>query len=316
MTLGTAIDRYVAFKRSCGQRFEAGANVLSHYARVLGRDVDLDAVRADQALAFLQGTGPLTRTRSVKRSVLDGFYRYALGRGLASRSPLPAEEPRRPPVAAPYIYSRNELRRLFAAAQAPVKRVRQLEPATFRALLILLYGAGLRLGEALRLTHADVDLARRLVTVRKGKFHKTRRLPLGSRLAREMAEHTARDAPPAGCPPAERPFFANRDGTPLRQATVRGRFRAVREAAGIRRADGAGRPPRLHDLRHAFALHRLTAWYRQGADVQRLLPFLSAYMGHACPASTQHYLTMTPELLHAAALRFERYADLGGSRDA
>ena len=316
MTLGAVIDRYVAWKRSCGLRFEAAANVLRHFARVIGRQTAIDRVSDDQARTFLAGSGPLTPTRSVKRSVLDGFYRYALGRGFATRSPLPADEPRRPPSAAPYIYARDEVRRLLDIASAPRKRVRQLEPPTFRALLLLLYGAGLRLGEALRLQQADIDLTNRLLTVRDSKFHKGRLLPLDPRLAREMAAHAARSVPPGAAGTAARPFFANRDGTPLRPTTVRGRFAAVREEAGIRRSSASGCRPRLHDLRHVFAVHRLTAWYRQGADVQRLLPMLSVYMGHASLASTQVYLTVTPELLRAASLRFQRYAGPEGGRDA
>ena len=316
MTLGAVIDRYVAWKRSCGLLFEAGANVLSHYARVVGRQTGIDRVSDDQTRAFLEGSGPLTPTRSVKRSVLDGFYRYALGRGFAARSPLPADEPRRPLAAAPCIYSRDEVRRLLDFASAPRPRVRQLEPPTFRALLLLLYGAGLRLGEALRLQHADIDLTNRLLTVRDSKYHKSRLLPLDPRLAREMAAHAARPRPPGSCATAARPFFANRDGAPLRPTTVRGRFAAVREEAGIRRAAASGCRPRLHDLRHVFAVHRLTAWYRQGADVQRLLPMLSVYMGHASLASTQVYLTVTPELLRAASRRFQQFACSAGGPDA
>jgi site-specific recombinase XerD len=85
------------------------------------------------------------------------------------------------------------------------------------------------------------------------------------------------------------------------------------QCAGVRRKDDASEQPRLHDLRHAFAVHRLTAWYREGADVQRLLHHLSVYLGHAHLANTQIYLTMTPELLQQAGTRFERYARGGDS---
>ena len=90
--------------------------------------------------------------------------------------------------------------------------------------------------------------------------------------------------------------------------TLEDAFQRLREHAGVRRSDGARYQPRLHDLRHTFAVHRLTEWYRQGADVQRLLHHLSVYLGHAHLAATQVYLTMTPELLQQAGTRFERYA--------
>ena len=110
-------------------------------------------------------------------------------------------------------------------------------------------------------------------------------------------------------------FFRTHQGTPLRRSTVEAAFRALCQAAGIQRNDGARYQPRLHDLRHTFAVHRLIEAYRQGADVQRLLPQLSTYLGHADLAATQRYLTLTPELAHQAALRFERYAFSGGDHD-
>ena len=207
------------------------------------------------------------------------------------------------------------MRRLLEAAGTPRKRVRQLEPPTFRALLLLLYGAGLRLGEALRLTHADVDLPNHLLTVRQAKYFKSRLVPLDPTLAQAMAAHAARSVTAALARADGRPCFANRDGTPLRQEAVRTRFQSVRAAAGIPRLDGVRRQPCLHD-RHAFAQHRLTSWYRQGLDVQRLLPILSTYKGHVSLVSTQVYLSMTPELLGAASSRFECYAEPRGGGHA
>ena len=315
MTLGEAIDRYIAWKQASGARFASVARVLRRYARSVGEKVGCDDVRSDQARAFLGGNAPLTANRSVKRSALAGFYRYALARGLATRSPLPTDEPPRPPSAPPYIYTRDELRRLLVGVESSRQRAWQLEARTFHALLLLLYGAGLRLGEALRLTQADMDLPNALLTVRDSKFHKTRLVPLGAQLAQAMARYAARRARAAAGRADRAPFFANRDGTPLSASTVRGAFAALREAAGVRRPDTARYQPRLHDLRHAFTVHRLTAWYRQDADVQRLLPLLSTYLGHASVASTQVYLTMTPELLSEASLRFEHYAGVAGGRD-
>jgi integrase len=104
------------------------------------------------------------------------------------------------------------------------------------------------------------------------------------------------------------PFFVGRNGKKVNIYTLDGAFQQLREYAGLRRVGGPRCQPRLHDLRHTSAVHRLTAWYREGKDVQMLLPQLSAYLGHTHLAATQVYLTMTPELLHEASLRFERYA--------
>jgi integrase len=106
-------------------------------------------------------------------------------------------------------------------------------------------------------------------------------------------------------------LLANRDGTRLASSTVQAAFEALRRVAGVHGAKVGRQVPRLHDLRHSFAVHSLTAWYRQGADVQRLLPVLSTYLGHSDLEGTKVYLSMTPELLQQASLRFARYAGGG-----
>ena len=108
-------------------------------------------------------------------------------------------------------------------------------------------------------------------------------------------------------------LLANRDGTRLASSTVQAAFDALRHITGVHGTAGGRQIPRLHDLRHSFAVHSLTAWYRQGADVQRLLPVLSTYLGHSDLEGTKVYLSMTPELLQQASLRFAHYA--GGGRD-
>ena len=104
------------------------------------------------------------------------------------------------------------------------------------------------------------------------------------------------------------PFFISRDGRAIHQCTIEDIFQRIRGKADIRRTDGARYQPRLHDLRHTFAVHRLIAWYKQGADVQKWLPVLSVYLGHTYLAATSVYLTMTPTLLDQANRRFQQYA--------
>ena len=104
------------------------------------------------------------------------------------------------------------------------------------------------------------------------------------------------------------PLFCRRDGRPLIQSAVQWIFRQLCILATVRRQSDSRYQPRLHDLRHTGAVHRLIAWYRDGADLQRLLPQLATYLGHINLSATQHYLTLTPELLREASLRFESYA--------
>ncbi len=312
MTLRAAIDQYIAFRQAQGAAFTSMACALRQYSRSVGDEIGCDTATSDQAGAFLERGGrPASNYRAWKHSVLAGFYRYALARGLATRSPLPTERPKLAPAASPHIYSHDELCRLLAATQTYQQRVNQLEPQTFRVLLLMLYGTGLRPGEAFRLTQSDANLPDALLTVRETKCYKTRLVPVGSQLAQVLRQYAAWRAARGDRPDGDAPFLANHDGTPLVHRTVNCAFARLRQAAGVRRAQGARYQPRLQDLRHSFATRRLAAWYREGADVQRLLPLLSTYLGHASLAGTQAYLSMTLELLGEASRCFERYADSG-----
>ena len=313
MNVQEAIDRYIEWQRSHGAKFETSAHTLLRFAKGIDGEIDCDTVTRSQVLAYLAGNGPLTRYRENKYCALAGFYRYAISRGYASSSPLPDNEPKPPKSQPPYIYSRDELCRLFSAIETFQPYVVQLDKQTVRTLLLLLYGAALRNGEARSLTMDDVDLSAAVLTVRNAKFYKSRLVPVGPQLAdqlRRYAEIRANRPLPQG---RASTFLANMDGTPLHKDTTYNAFVRLVRHAGIDVADDSRQAPRLHSLRHSFAVHRLTDWYRQGADVQRLLPVLSTYLGHARLRHTQVYLSMTPELLHEAALRFERYA--GGNSD-
>ena len=309
MTLAATVDRYVEHRRASGVKFESGEAVLRGFCRFIGGRTPCDGIPDEAVRAFLDGRGPATRYWLRKRSVLAGFYRYATTRGHASRIPLPSEAPRLAPPLVPYIYTCEEIQRLLQAAAG-----RRPHPAAtvgnsaLRALVLLLYGAGLRVGEALGLRLCHVDLEGALLTVRRAKFYKERLVPVGADLRRAL-ERYARERRAEHPPPDdEAPFLADRRGRPLRYSNVQRAFAQTREAAGVRRDDGARYQPRLHDLRHSFATARLTAWYRQGADVQRLLPLLSTDLGHASIEGTRHYLAMTPALPGEAGRRFERHA--------
>jgi site-specific recombinase XerD len=181
--------------------------------------------------------------------------------------------------------------------------------ATFRTLLLFLYGTGMRLGEALRLRLMDVDLSVGLITIRDTKFYKSRLVPLGRDVRKLLQQYLEM---PARQNQHYRPLFQTKSCNPIRLQVVEKCFVRLRRIAGIARHDESSYQPRLHDLRHSFAVHRVTAWYRQNKDVQRWLPALSTYLGHVDLSATQRYLTMTPELLEQANRRFEHYVRGGG----
>jgi integrase/recombinase XerD len=312
MKLKQLIAQYLAFRKSMGNDFEKEEGLFKTFCRVMGDEIEVADVTADRVKAFLDGVGPITSYWHRKHSILNGFYRYALSRGYVPVSPVPAVTPKQPERFVPHIYSHDELRRLLDGTASYQKQRILLEPYTFRAALLLLYGAGLRLSEALRLTLDDVNLRDAVIIIRETKFYKTRLVPLGTELNRALSEYARRRKKDGHSQDGSAPFFVTRTGARVPIHLIQRAFRRLRAQNGISRHDGARFQPRLHDLRHSFTVHRLTTWYREGKDVQRLLPHLSTYLGHTDIASTQRYLTMTPELLQEASLRFERYALKGG----
>ena len=306
MKLSQLAANYVAHKQSMGMRFHTEARTLKSFCRAMG-DITMRQVRPGHVLAFLAGAGPVTRFWERKHSVLSSFYRFAIARGYVTRSPLPRAVPRPLQAFVPYIYSHEELRRLFDAIVANDHPRSHIDPDTYRTLLLLLYGAGLRISEALALTRADVNLSEGVLHIRESKFYKTRLVPIGRDLIRHLTRYVSKHwRNGAKC---DAPFFLSRRGDAVTRKVAELTFCRLRFRAGVLRHGGCARhQPRLQDMRHAFAVHRLVSWYRDGADVQRLLPKLSTYLGHVHIAGTQRYLTLTPELLREASFRFERYA--------
>lgn len=314
MKLHDAIECYIAYKHSLGMRFRSQAAVLRAYCRAMG-NVTVEKVRPDSVLTFITGDGRVTARWIENHRVLAGFYRYAIGRGLVAVAPLPADIPRPSPQIAPYIYTVDELKRLVAVTDTLRTPLSPLLALTMQTLLLLLYGTGMRIGEALSLTLQDVDLENRVLTLRDAKFFKTRLVPIGPHLTMVLRDYLSlryRLPLPDGAGSA---FLATRTGIRMDYRRVNKLFCRLRRRAEIRRECTARYQPRIHDIRHTAAVHRVIAWYRAGMDVQRLLPQLATYLGHVKIDYTQRYLSMTPELLHEASLRFERYAR-PGVRDA
>jgi integrase/recombinase XerD len=308
MNIDELVTHYVAFRRALGEKCQTIESILRAFCRAAGPQAPVAHIGAAAVSAFLDGRGLVTSGWFGRYSALKGFFRFAISRGHLTEAPLPKALPKPPPPFVPYVYTRGEIRRLLDAI-GPSQDYRTLiEPHALRAILLLLYGAGLRVGEALTLTVADVDLPNALITVLDSKFFKSRLVPIGPQLAGVLTEYARRRAAShPGNDPGSR-FFLGKRGAAIQVQTMDGTFERLRDHAGIRRSDGARYQPRLHDLRHSFAVHRLVRWYEQGADVQRLLHYLSVYLGHAHIRHTQVYLTMTPDLLRQAGGRFERYA--------
>ena len=305
MKLYAPASHYVAHKQAMGMRFHTEARTLKSFCRTMG-DIAVADIAADRVYAYIAGTGPVTRFWHRKYGVLRGFYRFAMARGYAASSPLPNIIPK-PPQFVPYIFTHEELQRLLDASACCESPHSKVQPYTCRMLILLLYGTGLRISEALSLTLANVDLPVGMLTIQESKVYKTRLVPMSPALTSALGTYVAQRAKehPTKLDAA---LFLTRTSTPLLRHTAENIFSRLRVRAGVLRHDGGRFQPRLHDLRHTAVVHRLVSWYRQGADVQRLLPQLATYLGHVHIAATQHYLTLTPELLREASQRFEHYA--------
>lgn len=178
-----------------------------------------------------------------------------------------------------------------------------LRPAVITTLIGLLYASGLRIGEALKLTLADVDLRRRLLIVRETKFRKTRYVPLSGSTAQHMADYLRKRKSKGFSQDPSAGVFVNRAGRAYGEAAVYTIFLEILRRIGLRGPKGQ-RGPRLHDFRHTFAVNRLLAWYRQGDNISAKLPLLSTYLGHTTVTCTEVYLHATAELLESVGKRF------------
>lgn len=219
MTLLPAIAAYVTLKRALGAVFSVDARILRAFGRALG-DVAVRAITPAQGHAFCWGRTPPTRFGVRKHEALRGFFRSLVGRGHLPGSPLPEPPPRVAPTFRPYIYARAELHRWLAAPATVGSARARVQPVTLRTLLVVLSGAGLRAGEALRLRCRDVDLRDRVLTIWDTKFH-----PIAPGAHRGGAQRGAGSLPPGAGPSSlarRRPRAVlrhpHRSGDPARSA--------------------------------------------------------------------------------------------------
>lgn len=312
MKLITLVEQYIEYRKSLGEKMQISEESLKLFCRVMGTNVSLSDISSNNVKDFLYNSETITTRWFSKYYALNGFYRYAISRGYVHNSPMPKIVPKRPSYCLPYIYTREELRRIFKCALSyKNKNCGYFDPYMIRVVLILIYSMGLRLSEALSLTINDVNISQKIIMIRETKFYKTRIVPFGPQLAAVITEYMRWRKNQGSPQNKEAPFFIGSHGKPLNTVIMDYIFRRIRISAEIKRDGKARNQPRIHDLRHTFAVHRLTSWYQKKMDVQKLLPVLSTYLGHTKLSATSIYLTMTKDLLHQAGMRFEKYV-IGG----
>jgi integrase/recombinase XerD len=301
--LRRAVGEYLALRRGLGFKLHQEGIWLAQFASFLEQRRS-PCITIPLALEWAtQPTHAQPAHTAHRLSVVRGFAQYRAAHDPRTEVPahglLPYRYHRKPP----HLYSDDEIARLLrAATQLPSKT--GLRAQSYTTLLGLLVVTGMRISEVVGLDRNDVDIANAVVTVRRTKFGKSRLVPLhiSTRRALERyAEERDRILPK----PTTTSFLVSEDGRRLTVNTVEQTFVKLSRRVGLR-APSDRRGPRLHDIRHRFAVCTLLRWYRAGIDVELNLPRLSTYLGHVHVTDTYWYLSASPELMRAVAARLEQ----------
>ena len=296
------VKEYLATRRALGADLAGAERMLRSFVAFLARSQDSFVTTP---LALRWATEPRDAQPAhlaARLGAVRTFARYASAADPRHEVPPEGLLPAQPRRAIPYIYSDNEVADLIGAARG-LSGSTGLRPRTYATLLALLAASGMRSSEPLRLDRNDVDLDQGVLTVRESKFGKSRLVPVHVSTAKALEAYaTQRDHL---CPQTfSAAFFLSKRGTRIVQNTLEQTFVQLSRQVGLR-SPSDSRGPRLHDLRHRFAVRTLLRWYRDGVDVESHLPRLATYLGHAHMNDTYWYLTATPELLQLAAKRLD-----------
>jgi site-specific recombinase XerD len=305
--------KYLEYHRALGKRFETERRALcmfDHYVAALPI-TSLAAITPKLVTEFV-----CSRNRAVPKShnhlvgVLRRWFTWLVGQELLVSSPLQLKPKRETAGRPPFLFTPEQARMLLAAASRLRDNPRGAQRGiTYRMIFALLYGLGLRIREVAHLQVEHIDWSRNLLLIQETKFFKSRLIPFGPKMGAQLREYLTERAAAAGpLAPSDPVFSFGADKSrPINPYTVTQVFLHLWPKLGLRIPAGVA-PPRLHCLRHSFAVETLLRWYRGGEDPNDKLLLLSTFMGHVHPASTAVYLTITAELRQVANRRFERFA--------
>ena len=298
--LHKAVRDYLSLRRAVGYGLEREGSWLPDFVSFLEQHGS-QFITTKLALEWA--------TQSPRASTNSQAGRLAMVRGLAKyvraddpRTEIPAADllPRHNHRNTPYVYSQSEVEELIRACG---KLDSLLLRHTYATLVGLLAVTGMRLGEAINLDRSDIDYDCQVITIRRGKFGKARELPVHATTIQALRDYSKKRDQILGRPRTAS-FFLSQAGTRLLPQNVWYIFDTLRRATGLQ----CRLPkPRIHDLRHTFAVRTLMKWYAEEGDVGRRVAQLSTYLGHVNPSSTYWYLTGTPDLMALAAKRLEKY---------
>jgi integrase/recombinase XerD len=298
-TLSTQVADYLRLRRALGFKLERAGLLLPQLVVYL-EAAGATTVTSDLAIAWARLPEQAQPNHWAQRlAIARGFARYLQTIDAATQVPPLGVFRTRRHRPAPYLWSTGDIDRLLEAAGA----IRPpLRAATHRALFGLIAVSGMRLGEAVGLHRDDVDFGTGVITIRQAKFDRSRLVPLHPLTTDALRGYAAeRDRL---CPrPRSTAFFLSSVGTTLTRTGVDKTFRQITTSLGVRTATTH---PRVHDLRHSFAVDTLIRWHRTGVNVDEHIAVLSTYLGHVAPADTYWYLSAAPELMALAAERLDQ----------
>lgn len=293
------IDDYLQIRRSLGFKLEPEGRLLPDFVSFLEQH---GASHITAEIALQWATAPCNATIqwwTHRLSIVRQFARFASAidsdHEVPARDLLPQHKPKK---LIPYVYGDDDVKCLIRQAE----QLSGLKAKTYATLIGLLYTTGMRVGEAISLNRADINWQQGVLTIRHAKFNKSRELPLHPSTTAVLRQYA--DVRDSNVCPRGPGFLLSLAGTRLHYKNVHETFlRLVRDTYLNNQQPHR---PRIHDLRHTFAIKTLVRWYQDGLDVEPLLPTLSTYLGHVSPSSTYWYLSATSELMEKAAQRLDQ----------
>jgi integrase/recombinase XerD len=297
--LEAALGDYLRLRRALGHKLDdAGRQLARFVASMDGTGVESVTTQAATAFVLDPGLDPASSTPAKRLTAVRGFARHLAGIDSRTEIPPAGLVSYRRSRRNPYLFSHEDVTAVVRAARASTPF--RFRAETLTSLIGLLAVTGMRVGEALRLDRADIDWDDAVILIRDTKFGKSRNVPVSASTIEALAAYADR---PDRFRTTTTRLFVSLAGTAVCYSDFGRTFRDAVIAAGI--GGGSAVQPRIHDLRHSFAVNTLLSWYRAGLDVEALLPRLATYLGHHEPRFTYWYLTATPELLGQAAARLE-----------
>jgi site-specific recombinase XerD len=306
------IKQFLVHKHNLGRCYAVEEKTLRLFDRYL---IAQKVAHPNQVTpAFIDGflaSRPRYRPRSYNHllSTVRRLFDWLVNQSVLDRSPVEARPRRQTSQRIPFIFDQSSARRLLELAKdLPDNSRAPMRGNTYHAIFAILYGLGLRVGEVCRLRLSDVDLDRQLLVIRKTKFYKSRLVPFGPRMSVLLREYHQARVLRRGPLSPDMPFFSFTKRGEIHPGTISQLFHALVPRLRLEIPAGCS-PPRLHDLRHSFAVGTLVRWYRSGVDPGAGLLKLATFLGHVDVNSTAVYLNVTTTLLQEANRRFEAFAE-------